>query len=315
MERAAMQLDLQTITVAIEAYRQDFGDIPRPSTITFYPRAERVLAWALIGPYGIKPIADTPATPQQFSASGFITDSSAAAAGARNKVFSPWPLPTSTNPPFKYPLLYDGAEGPGFRTSFEYTSSLDANGNQKWSGSRVWGPYLQPERWQFQSQDGLAWTKWNRFKYDLQDRWGMPIEYFPLWNKPTGGKPNQPDGIHLFGLNHTWGEGTKIDENVTSVYDFVSAWTTDPFVFPNVPIVAPQGIKYLCKALGDDTWDNPTDPNAWHVDDVISSTERLGETPPFILLSRGPKRTFSDDDTIWKNFQKCTEVSNLQPRQ
>ena len=47
-EKNATRLDLQTIGLALESYRKDFGDYPRPPDSQ---RKYRVLAWALIGPY------------------------------------------------------------------------------------------------------------------------------------------------------------------------------------------------------------------------------------------------------------------------
>jgi prepilin-type N-terminal cleavage/methylation domain-containing protein len=75
-DKNAARMELQTIAMALDAYRADFGDYPRPTA----ERRERVLAWALIGPY------DETAIP---------------------KVNDPY---TGSTP------LVDGANGPGFRT-------------------------------------------------------------------------------------------------------------------------------------------------------------------------------------------------------
>src|SRR2546423_15399800 len=46
-EKTAVRMELQTIGLALDAYKNDFGDYPRSTT----DRRYRLLAWALIGPY------------------------------------------------------------------------------------------------------------------------------------------------------------------------------------------------------------------------------------------------------------------------
>lgn len=55
----------------------------------------------------------------------------------------------------------DGADGPGFRTNR--------------SGGRVWGPYLPPDRFNVVKSSLRQWN--------LLDRWGTPIQYFPVWKE------------------------------------------------------------------------------------------------------------------------------------
>jgi len=119
--------------MALDAYRADFNDYPRPPD---GQRKYRVLAWALIGPYNA---TSGPADPLQSSG-----------------------------------IMTDGADGPGVRTV---------------KGGKVWGPYLAPEKFPVSSADFPDPQSW-----DLMDRYGRPIEYYPRWRKPA-------PGANLFGLN------------------------------------------------------------------------------------------------------------------
>jgi hypothetical protein len=87
------------------------------------------------------------------------------------------------------------------------------------------------------------------------------------------------------------------------VYDFQQQWQANPTSGPD-PYY--QGVRYLRRALGDQ--DMPGTPAS----DVINGAESLKETPPFLLLSRGPLRAFSSDTDIQTKFDKCEEISNLQ---
>src|SRR4051812_46089948 len=55
-EKNAVRMELHTIALALDAYRADFGDYPRPPSGTPAQRKYRLLAWALIGPYDGGPI-------------------------------------------------------------------------------------------------------------------------------------------------------------------------------------------------------------------------------------------------------------------
>jgi type II secretory pathway pseudopilin PulG len=248
-EKNAVRMELQTISLALEAYKADFGDYPRPPD-TATGRKYRLLAWALIGPYDAKAI-------------GGVTD------------------PLSTTPP-NAPLI-DGNDGPGFRTSF----SVSTSGVVK--GSKVWGPYLAPDKFKLINPliDNVP-SGYVDLKWDIADRYGSAIEYFPRWR-------NYKAGQHLFGKDAATA--------ATATYDYRQQWQLNPTGNPDPDY---QGIRYLRKALGDD--DPPTAPGS----DLINAAESLKEAPPFLLLSRGPLRMFSSDTDIQTKFAKCEEISNLQ---
>jgi type II secretory pathway pseudopilin PulG len=234
-EKNATRLDLQTIGLALESYRKDFGDYPRPPDSQ---RKYRVLAWALIGPY------DTTGGP---------TD----------------PL---ANPAKQ---MTDGADGPGFRTLWD-------TGTQK--GSKVWGPYLPPDKFKINPSSNADFpTVPPDLRWDIVDRFGTPIEYFPRWR--------QGQGMPLF--------GTVAAQAGKGLYDYQQQWLDDPKT--KSPSGTAQVVKYLKTALGDLDWN-----------DAIDGSETASETPGFILLSRGITKSFSDDNTIKTKFNKCEEITNLQ---
>jgi prepilin-type N-terminal cleavage/methylation domain-containing protein len=246
-EKNAVRMELHTIALALDAYKADFGDYPRPPTDTTAHRKYRVLAWALIGPY------DTTGGPSD-------------------------PLNPSKQ-------MTDGADGPGFRTVWDPVAQ---------KGGRLWGPYLAPEKFRVATAAvNLDFpTTPADLRWDILDRYGSPIEYFPRWR-------NYKQGDNLFGTNTT---------NVaTAVYDFQQQWQKDPTQTPSATHTDPNpqtALNFLRKSLGDDD-----------LNDTINTTapvETLNEVPPFLLLSRGPLRSFSSDADIKAKFAKCEEITNLQ---
>jgi prepilin-type N-terminal cleavage/methylation domain-containing protein len=252
-EKNAVRMELQTISLALEAYKADFGDYPRPPDSQ---RKYRLLAWALIGPYN------------------------ATASGATD--------PLSTTPP-NAPLI-DGNDGPGFRTSFSVTAGVV-------KGSKVWGPYLAPDKFRVAVPAvNLDFpTTPADLRWDILDRYGSPIEYFPRWRTYRAGTSTTPPTppTNLFGTSVPTPPAAP-----NAVYDFQQQWQANPTSAPDPNY---QGVKYLRKALGDDD-----------LNDTINAAESLKEAPPFLLLSRGPLRMFSSDTDIQTKFAKCEEISNLQ---
>jgi type II secretory pathway pseudopilin PulG len=224
-ERNTVRMSLQTIGMALDAYKADFGDYPRPPDSQ---RKYRVLAWALIGPYDAEPT-------------------------------------TGPTDPFTSTPLKDGADGAGFRTVFDKNTG---------KGGKIWGPYLPTDKFPLTSSETPSPQQW-----DLMDRYGRPIEYYPQWRKS---RPN------LFG------KGAVTD----AIYDFRQQWQADPTATPSDTY---QGVQYLRKALGDDD-----------LSDKIDGQEALKETPPFLLISRGASAQFPDDTTIKTKFEKCDVITNLQ---
>ncbi|MDB5323876.1 MAG: type secretion system protein [Phycisphaerales bacterium] len=237
-ERNAVRMELQTIALALEAYKADFGDYPRPPTGTPTQRKYRLLAWALIGPYDATTGVADPLAPGN--------------------------------------TMIDGADGPGFRTVFDKSAN---------KGGKVWGPYLAPDKFRVAtSANNLDFpTTPADLRWDILDRYGSPIEYFPRWR-------NYQAGSNLFGL--------AAGSAATAVYDFQQQFMQ---VATSTPASGSGPMNYLRKALGDDD-----------LNDVINAQETIQETPPFLLLSRGPLRSFSTDPDIKTKFAKTEEITNLQ---
>jgi len=240
-EKNAARMDLQSIGVALEAYKADFKDYPRPPDSQ---RKYRVLAWALIGPY------DTV---------GSVTD----------------PFNTTQ-------LLVDGADGQGFRTQYNSTTK---------TGGKVWGPYLAADKFKLLTaveNPDFTLTPAD-LRWDVADRYGAPIEYYPRWrgkSNPVGAPPQA-----LFGTSPATAQ--------TALYDYQQQWLAKPA--SDTPNKDYGAVQYLRKALGDD--DNS---------DVLNGGESLKDTPPFLLLSRGPSKVFSPLTKIQTQFEKCDEITNLQ---
>jgi type II secretory pathway pseudopilin PulG len=242
-EKNAVRMELQTIALALDAYKADFGDYPRPPTATPAQRKYRLLAWALIGPYDTTAIS-----------------------GATD------PLAGGT------PLL-DGADGPGFRTSWDNTLK---------KGTKVFGPYLAPDKFRVATAaTNLDFpTTPPELRWDILDRYGSPIEYFPRWR-------NYTTNAHLFGTDATTAAG--------AVYDFQQQFLQIP---TGTPAAGYGAVNYFRKALGDND-----------LNDVIGGSEAIQETPPFLLLSRGALRAFSSTADLQnpsKFPNKLEEITNLQ---
>jgi type II secretory pathway pseudopilin PulG len=234
-EKKAIQADLNTIGTALDAYKSDFGDYPRPplNNLNY-----RMLAWGLIGAAEV---------PDPFGAT-----------------------PT------------DGNTGPGFRTAI---------------GGKVWGPYISPDK--FKPTTGT-----DPYRWDLFDRYGQPIEYFPRWRvlpRPTGAAT-----LTLFGTNTVampLSTGTP-PTPVKTVYDYHQAWYDPKTASGPTPKATGQTdrhpLNYLRKALGDT-----------NMDDLLTSSEAQNDLPPFILMSRGPLQKYSTYEDVDKKFSKCREITNL----
>src|SRR3954452_5060119 len=59
-ERVRIQSDLNTISMALEAYKADCKDYPRPDASPTGDPTRPVLAWALIGPWAAMPEGSNP---------------------------------------------------------------------------------------------------------------------------------------------------------------------------------------------------------------------------------------------------------------
>jgi type II secretory pathway pseudopilin PulG len=240
-DKNACRMELQTIALALDAYRADFGDYPHPPA---NERCVRVLAWALIGPYNAKGANGDPTYP--FGV-GFMTD---------------------------------GADGPGFRTVYDSTTN---------KGGKVWGPYLPPDKFHLVLPDTP--TNPPDLKWDILDRYGSPIEYFPRWRKYKAGQ-----NMYLFGKNSTPNDPANADY---AIYDYRQQWQPSP-PGKNPPFNYPAA-NYFRKALGDD-----------NLNDLIDGAEAAKEMPPFLLISKGQYKMYSTNSDIQNNFARCDEITNLQ---
>jgi prepilin-type N-terminal cleavage/methylation domain-containing protein len=148
--RSRMAADLQTISIALEAYKQDFGDYPRinpnpapglpgkfvipdPTNPQYISGAE-LLCWALVGPFDAGRTNPLPQVPSANFLNGVAYQ------------------PDSF-------LAADGADGPGFRI--------------KAGRGLVYGPYIHVDKIHFGTNPAFA-----RYPY-LMDARGNPILYFP----------------------------------------------------------------------------------------------------------------------------------------
>src|SRR5205823_15034689 len=128
--------------------------------------------------------------------------------------------------------LTDEADRPGFRTAWETATQ---------KGSKVWGPYLPPDKFKLinKATDNVP-TSPNPYvdmKWDIADRFGTPIEYFPRWR---GGPPN-PNTTCLFG-----GLGSSTGKQ--AIYDYRQEMIADPTGSPGANT---QLTRYLRGARGE----------------------------------------------------------------
>lgn len=149
--RIRVAADLQTVAVALEAYKQDFGDYPRVDTASSNT-GFAVLGKSLLGPFGTQspPVYSSS---QDYSPGDCVTDSPrqyVALKSSRGVATSDTKAWAEFDP-------RDGADGTGFRLR----------------QGKVWGPYLASGKLKNQ---GVA----------LLDHHGNPILYFPA--RPT--RPN-----------------------------------------------------------------------------------------------------------------------------
>jgi type II secretory pathway pseudopilin PulG len=156
-DRTRAAADLATISTALEAYKQDFGDYPRP---TANATAHFVLGQALLGA-GPSMVSSLPDFSTSASTGDLVkstttayvctTDNTTAAPPGTN-----WLTWTAASTAYPAPPL-DGADGYGFRTRIATANA---------GASRVYGPYVDPD-------------KLNHRGVCLLDREGSPILYYP----------------------------------------------------------------------------------------------------------------------------------------
>lgn len=169
--RVRVQSDLQAISIALNAYKDDFGDYPRPDAAN---TGAAVLGKALMGKYGdgFLPNGQPDTTdPITYTSVGYKPGDCVRYSGNPYLMIAEAPGGTTpSNTDYWTPFNpADGADGPGFRT--------------RAGTGKVSGPYLSP---------GKITVQGTYF----YDHMGGPILYFPtrpakplLTRAATGGGP------------------------------------------------------------------------------------------------------------------------------
>jgi len=169
-ERKRVEADLTTITVAIQAFKDDFGDIPRPDnggTNTGFASLGRYL----IGPYGV-------GTTSMALGSGSFDPGDCYYTGSAPNVLTFVCIDHATSP----------APGPKW-VNFGAFDNKEGPGIKKPIGGPPFGPYLQPEKFKTR---GLS----------ILDSRGNPILYFPASPvKPNIHQPGGYIGVENRGVN------------------------------------------------------------------------------------------------------------------
>jgi general secretion pathway protein G len=183
----------------------------------------------------------------------------------------------STDPVTGAVVGQDGCDGPGFRIG---------------TGGRKWGPYLPADRFvtspkfRYNNSTGQCIGVW----YNLLDRWGNPIQYYPRRYPSYADVTSQ----RLVGHNKPR-HGS--DPYKSALYDY-----RDGDEKPNGGRDADDSVKIQ---LGDD-----------NINNVIDGIERLRDTPDFILVSAGPDGQFfnkgSDPSAYLSLFGACDDIFNTE---
>ncbi|HEX3355961.1 MAG TPA: prepilin-type N-terminal cleavage/methylation domain-containing protein [Tepidisphaeraceae bacterium] len=148
--RARIAADLNTIATALESYKSDFGDYPRPDS-SGAGAGFASLGRYLIGPYGNPASFIPPVAP-------YLPGDCLSVGSSPNITEYVCVHDTSTGPPTADWAIFgfnDGHDGPGYQKKLvgQYRG-------------KVYGPYLQPDKFKTR---GLA----------VLDSIGNPILYFP----------------------------------------------------------------------------------------------------------------------------------------
>lgn len=151
--------ELIAIATAIDAYKADFGDIPRtPPNIGF-----AVLGKALFSP-GPENAAATPAGGLQAPTAPFLAGAvGSTGSGVNYKEFVAYGEPDTSA--LGANVASGGVGGAGW-AEYGYSDGKDGPGFRVRVGSKPYPGYLQPEKFKIR---GLA----------VLDNWGNPILYFP----------------------------------------------------------------------------------------------------------------------------------------
>jgi len=272
-ERARMASDLHTISVALDAYKADFGDYPRvrmdgatvalpgkfPISMTFIPppplpdlfnpayiSGSELLCWALIGPY-----------PQNPTGAWFAPG--------------------------------DGTDGPGFRLNRDPgPDGIMGNADDVCRG-QVYPSYLNVERFRFGQNAAVP-----RYSAIL-DNQGNPILYFPL--TPT--LPGQGWTSICDRWNPAAAPGALNYHPAYDLRDNDAPFWRQADIFPPNPAAPLARMRVM---LGD-----------LNNNGVIDAGETPPPTLPYLLWSAGPDGLYGPaDPTNPSNVTNCDDVTNLK---
>ena len=177
------QADLNTIAVALNAYKQDFGDYPRVNqldgTVPVENLGAAVLGKALVGTYGDGQTAGSPPSLDANDPPAYGSLGTAVKAGQCVSDSPGWvalvddPGPPAAGDKWAKFDGRDGFDGPGFRTRRgPGPNGVFGDFDDTFQGNS-YGPYLPAE-------------KFNVVGTMLRDSGGKPILYFPA----AHGRPN-----------------------------------------------------------------------------------------------------------------------------
>ncbi|HWB52641.1 MAG TPA: type II secretion system protein [Tepidisphaeraceae bacterium] len=294
-----LQADLQTISSALEAYRSDFGDYPRPEA-------------ALDGSGNLSPASTAscpnPPTGAEILCRALIAPAPAVDANASSHTI-PW---------------QDGADGPGFRLHGIMGSETTPQG-------RVYGPYLNLDTFKIYSYDPInsassvpyvdsSDASFNPLLAFIADADGNPILYFPA--RPA--KPDISDATNHYYIypSSQTGHNRKAlfdsDDNWAYMHHLYqndqSTWRSSADATEGASTSSYQDIGYdrICIMLGDYNASNPS--AATNCDGAIDATGERAVTQPFVLWCAGDDGKFGTDSTTptSADLSKLDDATNIQ---
>jgi prepilin-type N-terminal cleavage/methylation domain-containing protein len=308
------QADFQTISIALDAYKQDFGDYPRPPVQSssdptpgqpFANTGAAILGKALLGPYGDGQLpnnagTDTQDPPVWQSSVPYHPGDCVSDGGGKYYVTMEENTGQSVSTPDYYALFnpLDGADGPGFRTRATPTGGP--------AMGKVWGPYLAPGKIK---NEGVY----------LLDLFGGPILYFVARPAVPNLSPNPTPPVGASGTSPYVDLPSTASTSILALYnayDNLQAFRRQ-FASEEPPGGGNDtpALNRIRITFGDNNTNGAIDPGETAV------------TLPFVLISAGNdnffgpttlfnsttnKDDFSDPVANQKAIQKCDDVTNFQ---
>ncbi len=273
--------DISTISTALDAYKSDFGDYPRPSGNS---AGFAVLAEALVGP---GPAALTPAAVSSMNIPTTVTGGSVAGQVLVDSTSAPTNIsialaPTGTSSGSFWMSAnagyVDGNDGPGWR--------MRAN------GGRVYGPYLAPDKWHMADNSGRPLCA-------LLDPDGSPILYFAA-AKPS---PN-------IALPNGYAQDSHLTPAAHPEFDMADNWMILSSTSSSAATSEDNARLMFQFMLGDLDGDGAITSNG------TKGPETALATAPYILWCAGPDRGFGFTYTgnyaaDKKTLSQADDVTNL----